>query len=54
MSISKSVPPAIATFMLTSETPAEDIVHHHKKTLTNTIQMVDALQHGTYDAIRTA
>jgi phosphoribosylanthranilate isomerase len=54
MTIAKSVPPAIATFMLTSETSADDIVQHHKKTLTNTIQMVDALQQGTYDAIRTA
>ena len=54
MTIAKSVPPAIATFMLTSETSADDIVQHHKRTLTNTIQMVDALQQGTYDAIRTA
>ncbi len=54
MTIAKSVPPAIATFMLTSETSADDIVQHHKKTLTNTIQMVDALQQGTFDAIRTA
>lgn len=30
--IAKSVPPPIATFLLTSETKAENIIAHHKNT----------------------
>ena len=52
MNISKSVPPPIATFMLTSETSAQQIIAHHKRTLTNTIQIVDELTEGTYEAIK--
>jgi phosphoribosylanthranilate isomerase len=52
MTISKSVPPPIATFMLTSKTSAQRIIEHHKRTLTNTIQIVDALTEGTYEEIR--
>jgi phosphoribosylanthranilate isomerase len=54
MKISKTVPPAIATFMLTSETSADEIIQHHKRTLTNTIQIVDELKQGTYEKIREA
>ena len=54
MSISKSVPPAIATFMLTSETSADEIILHHKRTLTNTIQIVDELTQGSYEKIKKA
>ena len=54
MTISKSVPPPIATFMLTSETSAQQIITHHKRTLTNTIQIVDELAEGTYEAIKKA
>ena len=54
MTISKSVPPPIATFMLTSETSAQQIIAHHKRTLTNTIQIVDELTEGTYEAIKKA
>ena len=50
--ITASVPPPIATFMLTSETAADDIIAHHYRTKTNTIQIVDALQTGTYKAIK--
>jgi phosphoribosylanthranilate isomerase len=50
--ISKSVPPAISTFMLTSETSADEIIRHHKRTLTNTIQIVDELKEGSYEKIR--
>jgi phosphoribosylanthranilate isomerase len=52
--IAKSVPPPISTFLLTSETSARDIVAHHQKVYTNTIQIVDALQEGTYQQIRQA
>ncbi len=37
--IAKSVPPPIATFMLTCETIADEIIQQHYRTLTNTIQI---------------
>ena len=52
--IARSVPPPIATFLLTSETSAEEIIQHHKKTYTNTIQIVDELKEGTYKELRNA
>jgi phosphoribosylanthranilate isomerase len=52
--ITRTVPPAISTFMLTSETSADEIIQHHKRTLTNTIQLVDELKIGTYEKIREA
>ena len=52
--ISRIVPPSISTFMLTSETSADQIIEHHKRTLTNTIQIVDELKVGTYETIRKA
>ena len=52
--IAKIVPPPIGTFLLTSETKAEDIILHHAKVLTNTIQIVDALSDGSYHQIKTA
>ena len=52
--IARQVPPPIGTFLLTSETSAEGIIAHHKKVLTNTIQIVDALQEGTYQQIKNA
>ena len=52
--IARSVPPPIATFMLTCETRAEAIIAHHQRTLTNTLQLVDAPEPGVYSAIRTA
>lgn len=52
--ITRSVPPPIGTFLLTSETSAEKIVEHHKKVRTSTIQIVDELVNGTYREIRQA
>jgi phosphoribosylanthranilate isomerase len=52
--ITRSVAPGISTFMLTSETSADEIIEHHKRTLTNTIQIVDELKEGTYTKIREA
>ncbi|MCU0339578.1 MAG: phosphoribosylanthranilate isomerase [Spirosomaceae bacterium] len=49
-----TVPPAVATFLLTSETRAEAIIAHHQKVHTNTLQIVDALSEGTYAQIRAA
>lgn len=50
--IAKSVPPPIATFLLTSETSSSGIVNHHRRVNTNTIQIVDQLKLGTYRDIR--
>ncbi len=52
--ITKTVPPPIATFLLTCETSAEQIIAHHKKTFTNTIQLVDELPEKEYAIIREA
>ncbi len=50
--IAHSVPPPVSTFLLTSETDADAIIHHQRKVRTNTVQIVDALQSGTYSEIR--
>jgi phosphoribosylanthranilate isomerase len=52
--IAKTVPPPIGTFLLTSETSADGIIAHYQKVFTNTIQIVDALEAGTYDQIKKA
>ncbi|MCK5032447.1 MAG: phosphoribosylanthranilate isomerase [Calditrichia bacterium] len=54
LEIAKSVPPPIGTFLLTSETFAKEIIVHHKFTRTNTIQIVDTLESGTYQQLREA
>jgi phosphoribosylanthranilate isomerase len=51
-SIARVVPPPIATFLLTSETKAEDIIAHHQRVHTTTIQLVDELTSGSYQMIR--
>lgn len=50
--IAATTPPEIGTFLLTSETSSPEIIQHHKRVNTNTIQIVDALQSGTYAEIR--
>jgi phosphoribosylanthranilate isomerase len=50
--IARFAPPAVSTFLLTSETDALAIADHHQKVHTNTIQIVDALQSGAYSVIR--
>ncbi|MBX2840361.1 MAG: phosphoribosylanthranilate isomerase [Flammeovirgaceae bacterium] len=52
--IAGSVPPPISTFLLTSRTNAKDIIEHHKLVNTNTIQIVDTLNSGTYQEIKMA
>jgi phosphoribosylanthranilate isomerase len=52
--IARQVPPPIGTFLLTSEIDAQAVIQHQKKVNTNTIQIVDALQSGTYAEIREA
>jgi phosphoribosylanthranilate isomerase len=50
--IARSVPPAVSTFLLTSETKREDIIAHYKKVYTSTIQLVDALESRDYLTLR--
>ncbi len=52
--IAASVPPPVATFLLTSEQAADGIIAHHGRTLTNTIQIVDELLGREYAKIRAA
>lgn len=52
--IARTVPPPIATFLLTSQQTAEGIVAHHHRTKTNTIQIVDELFGRDYSVIRDA
>lgn len=51
-SIIKTIPPPVASFLLTSETTAEDIVAHQRRVRCNTIQIVDALSERNYKLIR--
>jgi Phosphoribosylanthranilate isomerase len=53
-SIAVTIPPPIATFLLTCETSAEEIIAHHKRTFTNTIQLVDELPEQEYAKIKEA
>lgn len=52
--IARSVPPPVATFLLTSEQTAEGIIDHHYRTRTSTIQIVDELAPNAYHEIREA
>lgn len=52
--IAKIVPPPIATFLLTSETQATDIIEHYRKVNTSTIQIVDELADQQYQQLRDA
>jgi phosphoribosylanthranilate isomerase len=50
--IALSVPPPVATFLLTSEQSADGIVAHHRRVRTTAIQIVDRLTRGTYADLR--
>lgn len=52
--IVETVPPPISTFLLTSETNANDVIAHYQRVHTSTIQMVDYVDHQEYEKIRTA
>ena len=52
--IAASVPPAVATFLLTSETEPEAIVDHVRRCGTSTVQIVDAVEPAAYRALRRA
>jgi phosphoribosylanthranilate isomerase len=52
--IAGKIPPPVATFLLTSKTSVKEIIEHHLRTLTNTIQIVDSLSSGTYSQLKAA
>jgi len=52
--IAKTVPPTVATFLLTSETAVNKIIEHHNRTNTNTIQIVDSLSSGSYAQLKSS
>ncbi len=52
--IAESIPAGVASFLLTSETETDKIIEHHKRTNTNTIQIVDRLAKGSYSDLREA
>jgi phosphoribosylanthranilate isomerase len=40
------------SFLLTSRTSGKDIIAHHHLTKTNTLQLVDKVENGTYELLR--
>ena len=50
--IASSAPNHIKTFLLTSETTAGGIIAHYRRTLTNMIQIVDAVDLGVQRVLR--
>ncbi len=52
--IVRSVPPPVATFLLTSETTAEAIIAHARRCRTSTLQLVDRVEPAVYERLRDA
>ncbi len=52
--IAARVPPPIATFLLTSKQDVRAIIEQHRRLRTNTIQIVDRLEQGSYSDLRLA
>ncbi len=52
--IASMVPPPVATFLLTSQTDINEIIRHHEKTLTSTIQIVDSVTSGSIRELKAA
>lgn len=52
--IAAAAPPAVATFLLTSETEPDAIVDHVRLCGTSTVQLVDAVDRRAYGALRRA
>lgn len=52
--IAAAAPPAVATFLLTSETEPDAIVDHVRKCGASTVQLVDAVNPAAYGALRMA
>ena len=52
--IAKIIPPAVASFLLTSKQSVEEIINQQKFTGVNTIQICDRLLNGTYKELKDA
>ncbi|HEX8520890.1 MAG TPA: phosphoribosylanthranilate isomerase [Tepidisphaeraceae bacterium] len=52
--IRRTIPPGVASFLLTCRQSADDIIAHVRMTGCNTIQICDRLTSGSYGAIREA
>lgn len=50
--IVKTIPPPIATFLLTSKTSAEEIIFQQRKTKVNTLQLVDFVEFEELKVLR--
>ncbi len=48
------VPPGVASFLLTSLQDASSIISQHRRCRTNTLQLVDRLEEGSYEDLREA
>jgi len=53
-SIVRTIPPPVASFLLTSRQSAARIIEHIRRVGTNTVQIVDELTEGAYHEIREA
>lgn len=52
--IAAKIPPPIAAFLLTSKQDAASIIEQQRRLRTNTLQIVDRLEQGSYDDLREA
>ncbi len=52
--IASTIPPGVATFLLTSLTDTRKVIEQQRRCRTNTIQLTDRLQTGTYAELRAA
>jgi len=52
--IARTVPPGVATFLLTSETTADPIIAQQRYCGANTLQLVDEVAPGVHDRLRDA
>jgi len=52
--IAAVVPPGVATFLLTSKQDTASIIAQQRRCRVNTLQLVDRLEHGSYDDLRSA
>lgn len=52
--IARRIPPTVSTFLLTSRDDADAIVEQLRAVGTDTVQIVDRLEHGSYGDIRRA
>ncbi len=48
------VPPGVASFLLTSLQDVSSIISQHRRCRTNTLQLVDRLEEGSYEDLREA